>query len=144
MDAFKRYCETIRKTKPVFVRFKDGSLIKHALKHISPFQTEMLFIWFLKNKIHMQPTIGAALSKGIITDFIKASKREYGFYNRLDQLARQYADIKKSGEEIKTEADEMIKALEKLKTELSKKIQPFSYGERAKIAEEAAAEERKK
>lgn len=122
MDAFKRYCEIIRRTKPQFIRFKDGNLIKNGLKHISPFQMEMLFIWFLKEKKHMQPAIGAALSKGIISDFINASHREYGFYNNLEQMAKQYTGTKKTDEEIKTETGEMLKALEKLKTEFAKKV----------------------
>jgi hypothetical protein len=143
MESFDEYSKAIRKIKPNFTRFKDGNLIKNALRHISKFQVEMLFLWFLKEKTHMQPTIGAALSRGIIDDFIKASRKEYGFYNKLDQLARQYADVRKSEGEMKTEADEMVKALEKLKAELAGKIRPFSYGERAKIAEEVAAEERK-
>jgi hypothetical protein len=121
MNSFEKYCEAIRKIKPHFIRFKDGSLIKHALKHISPSQTEMLFIWFLKNKIHMRPTIGAALSKGIISDFINASHKEYGFYNKLEQMARRYTDTDRNNEEIKTEANEMIKSLEKLKKEFSLK-----------------------
>lgn len=144
MESFEEYSKAIRKTKPNFTRFKDGNLIKNALRHISKFQIEMLFLWFLKEKSHMQPTIGAALSKGIITDFIKASRKEYGFYNKLDQLARRYANIKKGNEEMKTEAGEMVKALEKLKAELTKKIRPFSHRERAKIAEEVAVLERKK
>ncbi len=144
MESFEEYSKAIRKTKPNFTRFKDGNLIKNALRHISKFQIEMLFLWFLKEKIHMQPTIGAALSKGIIDDFIKAGRKEYGFYNKLDQLARRHTGINKSDKEIKTEADEMVKALEKLKAELTKKIRPFSHKERAKIAEEVAAEERKK
>ena len=142
MESFDEYSKAIRKTRPNFTRFKDGNLIKNALRHISKFQVEMLFLWFLKEKIHMQPTIGAALSKGIIEDFIKASRKEYGFYNKLDRLARQYANIKKTNEEMKTEAGEMVKALEKLKDELAKKIRPFSHRERAKIAEEVATEER--
>ncbi|MFH0803674.1 MAG: hypothetical protein V1877_00970 [Candidatus Tagabacteria bacterium] len=143
MESFEEYSKAIRKTKPNFTRFKDGNLIKNALRHISKFQVEMLFLWFLKEKIHMQPTIGAALSKGIITDFIKASRKEYGFYNKLDQLARRYANIKKGDEEMKTEAGEMIKALEKLRADFSKKVKPFSYRERARIAEEISAQERK-
>lgn len=144
MEAFKRYCEAIRKTKAVFTRFKDGNLIKRALKHLSEFQVETLFLWFLKEKKHMQPTVGAALSKGIISDFIKASQREYGFYNKLEQMAKLYAGDKKTGEEIKTETGRMVEALEKVKAELSKKIKPFSYQTYAKIAEETAKEERKK
>lgn len=144
IDAFNRYCENIRRIKPNFTRFKDGNLIKCGLKHLSAFQMEMLFLWFLKEKKHMQPMIGAALSKGIISDFINASHKEYGFYNKLERFAKQYAGAEKTGEEIKTETGEMIKALGKLKKELSEKLKPFNYQIRAKIAEEAAKEERKK
>ncbi len=135
MDSFQKYCEAIRKTKPCFTRFKDGSLIKNALRHISKFQIEMLFIWFLKEKIHMQPTIGAALCKEIIRDFINASHKEYGFYNKLEQLANQYIDNKRSSKEIKRETDEMLAKLEKLKADLSKKVKPFSPQERTQITE---------
>jgi len=79
MNSFQKYCEAIRKNKPYFTRFKDGSLIKNALRHLSKFQIEMLFIWFLKEKRNMQPTIGAALCKEIIRDFINASHKEYVF-----------------------------------------------------------------
>lgn len=143
MESFKRYCEAIRKTKPNFTRFKDGGLIKNALKHLSEFQTEMLFIWFLKEKKHMQPTVGAALSKGIISDFINAGNREYGFYNNLEQLARRYAPLR-SDEEIKSETGEMMIAMEKFKKELSQKFKPFGFKAHAELAEEASAEERKK
>ncbi len=105
MESFQKYCEVIRKTKPNFTRLKDGNLIKHALKHLSLFQTEMLFIWFLKEKIHMQPTIGAALSRGIIADFINAGYREYGFYGKLDKLARLYIGTGQSSEKIKNKAN---------------------------------------
>lgn len=142
MESFKRYCETIRKIKPNFTRFKDGNLIKNALKHLSEFQTEMLFIWFLNEKKHMRPTIGAALSRGIIADFINASRKQYGFYNQLEQLARRYA-AKRSDNEIKSETDKMTAALEKFKKELSKKFKPFGFRTQAEIAEDAAAEERK-
>jgi hypothetical protein len=142
MDAFKRYCEEIRKTKPIFTRFKDGNLIKNALKYLSPFQTEMLFLWFLKDKRHMQPTIGAALSRGIINDFINASHAEYGFYNKLEQMAKKYSPPEKISK-VKVETNEMAKALLKLKKELAKKMKPFSHQIRAKISEEVAAKERK-
>ena len=142
MNSFLSYCEAIRKTKPFFTRFKDGNLIKYALGHLSEFQIEMLFIWFLKNEIRMQPTIGAALCKEVITDFIKASYKKYGFYNELEQLAKQYAGTGKTNEEIKTEAGEMAKALAKLKNELSEKLKPFSYQSRSRLAEEVAKLER--
>ena len=143
MDAFRRYCEAIRKTKPNFTRYKDGNLIKYALRHLSEFQIEMLFVWFLKQKKHMQPTIGAALSKGIINDFIRNSYKEYGFYNKLEQLAREYIKTNESETKIKKETDEMAKKLRKLKRGLVKKVKPFNYPTRAKISEETAKIERK-
>lgn len=83
----------------------------------------------------MQPTIGAALCKKIIRDFINTSHKEYGFYNKLGQLANQYIDNKRSGKEIKRETDKMLKALEKLKADLSEKVKPFSPQERTQIME---------
>ena len=142
-NSFKRYCEAIRKINPDFTRFKDGNLIKNALKHLSEFQIEMLFLWFLKEKGHMKPTIGAALSCGIISDFINASHREYGFYNRLEQLAKKYGGAEKTDKELESEVGKIAEALEKLKSELSKKVRAFSHRTRAEIAEETAKEERK-
>ena len=83
----------------------------------------------------MQPTIGAALCKEIIRDFINASHKEYGFYNKLEQLANQYIDNKRGCEEIKHETDEMLATLEKLKADFSKKVKPFSPQERTRITE---------
>lgn len=90
----------------------------------------------------MQPTIGAALSRGIINDFIVASHREYGFYNQLEQLAKRYSATEKNSEKIRAETNNMVKSLEKLKKELAKKMRPFNYQTRAKIAEEIAKVER--
>jgi len=135
MNSFQKYCEAIRKNKPYFTRFKDGSLIKNALRHLSKFQIEMLFIWFLKEKRNMQPTIGAALCKEIIRDFINASHKEYGFYNSLEQLANQYIDNKPSNKKIKRETDEMLATLQKLKANLSEKVKPLTCQERTQITE---------
>jgi hypothetical protein len=114
MESFQKYCEAIRKAKPNFIRFKDGNLIKHALKHLSASQIELLFIWFLKEKGHMRPAVGSALSKGIISDFINASRREYNFYSKLDKWARFY----RGGEKIKVGGAAMNGALEKFRAEL--------------------------
>ncbi len=86
LREFNRLTITIRKAKPTFVRFKDGSLIKSALSHLSEGQIRLLFVWFLQEKREMQPTIGAALSRATIHSFLEASQKEYGFYNRLSQL----------------------------------------------------------
>ncbi len=83
----------------------------------------------------MQPTIGAALCKEIIRDFINASHKEYGFYNKLEQSANQYINNKRNSKKIKRETDEMLKALEKLKADLSEKVKPFTHQERAQITE---------
>ena len=144
IKSFKEYCEAIRKIKPIFTRFKDGNLIKSALNHLSALQIEMLFVWFLKRERKMQPTIGAALCKEVIADFINASHKEYGFYGNLEQLAKQYVNAATSGEKIKTETGKMAEALEKLKAELSKKFRPFSHAVRTQIMEEASAAERKR
>lgn len=118
MESFQKYCEAIRKTKPDFIRFKDGSLIKHALKYLSASQIELLFIWFLKEKGHMRPSVGAALSRGIISDFISAGRREYNFYSKLDKWARFY----RGGEKAGAGGAAMNEALEKFKAELLGKI----------------------
>lgn len=86
LREFNRLTITIRNTKPFFVRFKDGGLVKSALGHLSEGQIRLLFIWFLMEKREMQPTIGAALSRATIHSFLEASQKEYGFYNRLSQL----------------------------------------------------------
>ena len=91
----------------------------------------------------MRPTIGAALCKEVIANFIKASYKKYGFYNELEQLAKQYTKIKQNSEKIKSESEAMMEALIKLKAGLSKKMRPFDYRTRTKIAEEIAASERK-
>jgi hypothetical protein len=132
MRSFNQYCKAIRKTKPVFVRFKDGGLIKHALKHVTEFQLEMLFIWFLREKTAMQPAIGAALCKEVIADFIDTSHKQYGFYGGLEQLARRYTPRPEA--EIKTEASSMAEALKKLKESFGL---PFSQQEQARMREEA-------
>jgi hypothetical protein len=81
----------IRHTRPIFVKFKDGNLLKHALGHLTEFQLELELVWFLQNKPEMKPTIGAALCKEVIEDFIQASFKEYGFYNALERTALQYS-----------------------------------------------------
>lgn len=143
MKAFENYSRLIRGAKPNFTRLKDGNLIKSALKHLSPFQIEMLFVWFLKERKNMQPAIGGALCKEVISGFINASRRQYGFYGNLEKLARQCSNTGLENGKARTEAEKMAKALEELKTELSKKFKPFSRQTRAQLAEETAAEERK-
>ncbi|MBI1956852.1 MAG: hypothetical protein HYS44_00105 [Candidatus Niyogibacteria bacterium] len=85
MRSFDLYSQKLRNERPRFIRFKDGKLIKHALTYLTEFQIEMLFVWFLQSKKNMRPTIGAALCKEVIADFIRESSREYGFYARLEK-----------------------------------------------------------
>lgn len=116
---FSQLCRGIRHTEPIFVKFKDGNLIKHALRHLTEFQLEMEFIWFLENKREMKAGIGAALCKEAIGDFIKASYREYGFYGRLERIALKYGNAR--GPTNQNEADStsaMVEALKRLKESL--------------------------
>jgi len=103
----------IRHTRPIFVKFKDGNLLKHALGHLTEFQLELELVWFLQNKPEMKPTIGAALCKEVIEDFIQTSFKEYGFYNTLERTALQYS--RREPEEVRGEAQAMVEALKKLK-----------------------------
>jgi hypothetical protein len=68
----------------------------------------------------MSPSLGAALCKEVIRDFIKASSREYGFYGNLERIALQYGN----GRKLKTENEAnamsvMVEALKKLKESFS-------------------------
>lgn len=109
---FKQLCKSIRHANPVLIKLKDGNLIKNALKHLTKFELEIEFIWFLQNKQAMQPTIGSALSKEVISDFIKASHQEYGFYGNLERTAMRYCNARRL-KIYNTSA--MVEALERLK-----------------------------
>ncbi|MFA5961973.1 MAG: hypothetical protein WC848_04795 [Parcubacteria group bacterium] len=120
IGKFSQLCQAIRHTKPTLVKFKDGNLLKHALSHLTEFQLELEFIWFLQNKPSMSPSIGAALCKEVLRDFIKASYREYGFYGNLEQIAMKYGTAKNSKTENEAEKmSAMVEALNKLKESLS-------------------------
>lgn len=108
---FKQLCRAIRHANPSLIKFKDGNLIKHALKHLTKFELEIELIWFLQNKPGMQPTIGAALSSEVIRDFIKASHREYGFYGNLERTAMRYCNTRR----LAVNASAMVEALRRLK-----------------------------
>lgn len=137
LREFKEYSLAIRGQKPEFVRFKDGGLIKHALKHLSEGQIDMLFIWFLQEKRSMRPTIGAALCKEIIQSFIEASHREQGFYLKLEGLWDRYVGRKPPQD---TKLATMQTKLEELKR--SYFTSPFDPKERTAIQEEVARNER--
>ncbi|MDE2001757.1 MAG: replication protein [Patescibacteria group bacterium] len=90
LREFNRLSIAMRREKPTFVRFKDGHLIKTALRHLSEGQLRMLLVWFLHEKRNMRPSIGSALCGSVIGEFIRQSEREYGFYRKLENLYRQY------------------------------------------------------
>lgn len=117
---FGQLCQAIRKTKPVLVKNKDGQLLKHALQHLTEFQLELELVWFLQNKKEMSPSLGAALCKEVVRDFIKASSREYGFYGNLERIALQYGNGRKMKTENEANAmSAMVEALKKLKESFS-------------------------
>jgi len=68
IDFFHDATLRIRKTKPVFVRGKDGKLVKLALSIFSRPQLEMLTLWFLAQKPKMAPSIGAMLSRAVLEE----------------------------------------------------------------------------
>ena len=113
---FRQLCQAIRNTEPTFVKFKDGNLLRHALCHLTEFQLELELIWFLQNKKEMRPSLGAALCKEVIRDFIKASCQEYGFYRNLEQIALKYGKGEKTKTEDETkDMNELVNALKELK-----------------------------
>lgn len=137
ISAFYQYCQAVRGAKAVFTKFKDGNLIKHALKHLSETQIEQLFMWFLAEKKEMRPTIGAALCKEVIADFLKQESREYGFYGKIDGYFQRY--LKKETKTAESEGKAIVGALKKLYSSFGIGIPP---SERARMAEETAAQER--
>lgn len=112
IGAFSTLCQAIRGTKPVITPFKDGNLIKWALRHLNEGQIQILFAWFLKEKRGMQPTIGAALSKAIVGAFFEAAQKEYGFYLKYEGILRQHI-LSKTQEQAKTQEAKPVKPDEK-------------------------------
>ncbi|HRZ95215.1 MAG TPA: hypothetical protein P5262_01465 [Candidatus Moranbacteria bacterium] len=113
---FGQLCQAIRKTKPVLVKYKDGNLLKLALEHLTEFQLELELVWFLENKKEMSPSLGAALCREVIRDFIKAGSRQYGFYGNLERTALRYNGRKNSNTGNESEKmNAMVEALKKLK-----------------------------
>ena len=113
---FGQLCQAIRKTKPVLVKHKDGNLLKLALEHLTEFQLELELVWFLENKKEMNPSLGAALCREVIRDFIKAASRQYGFYGNLERIALEYNGRKNSNTGNESEKmSAMVEALKKLK-----------------------------
>ena len=89
IDFFHTATTRVRHEKAVFVRGKDGNLVKLALNIFSRPQLEMLAIWFLAKKEKMQPTIGAMLSKAVIEELEKQLARP-SFWKEVDAVYEKY------------------------------------------------------
>lgn len=89
IDFFNEACLKIRKERPVFVRGKDGNLVKLALKKFSRQHLEMLAVWFLAKKPKMQPKIGSMLSKKM-TEELDEKIRKPVFWKDLDSIFEKY------------------------------------------------------
>lgn len=85
IDFFHDASVKIRKEKPIFMRGKDGNLVKLALKKLSESQLEMLAVWFLAKKPKLKPTIGAMLSNTVLEELIKKIKDPH-FWRELDEI----------------------------------------------------------
>ena len=84
----------------------------------------------------MQATIGAALCKEVIDSFLETSHKEYGFYGRLEGMARNCdAGLADHKDELAT----MREMVDKLKRSFA---MPFSFQERAEMAVETSHAER--
>lgn len=114
LGDFKKLCEGIRNSKPIFVRFKDGNLVKAALKHLNQGQLQLLFAWFLHERKQMRATIGAALCKEVIEAFVKASEHEQGFYLKWEGVRARYLKNENAVNE-----EEMRKKLAELKAKFA-------------------------
>ena len=89
IDFFHDACVKIRKEKPIFIRGKDGSLVKSAFKIFSRQQLEMLAIWFLEKKRKLSPTIGAMLSE-IMKEELDRKIKNSNFWKELDLIHEKY------------------------------------------------------
>ena len=85
IDFFNDTSVKIRKEKPLFVRGKDGNLVKLALEKLSESQLEMLSLWFLAKKPKLKPAIGTMLSKKVLEELIRKIK-EPNFWKELDEI----------------------------------------------------------
>lgn len=89
IDFFHDACLKIRKEKPVFIRGKDGNLVKNALKFFSRQQLEMLAVWFLEKKKKVSPTIGGMLSLAM-SEELKETIKKSSFWKDLDKIHEKY------------------------------------------------------
>lgn len=89
IDFFHDTALKIRHEKPVFIRGRDGKLVKLALNKFSRSQLEMLAIWFLAEKPKLKPAIGTMLSKKIIEELERKIKSSE-FWKRLDEIYEKH------------------------------------------------------
>ncbi len=89
IDFFHDATKRIRNEKAIFVRGKDGNLVKLALNVFSRPQLEMLALWFLAHKIKMQATIGAMLSCAVMEELEKQIARP-SFWKDVDAIYDRY------------------------------------------------------
>jgi len=85
IDFFHDASLKIRKEKPLFIRGKDGNLVKLALNRLSENQLEMLAVWFLAKKPKLAATIGAMLSRAVLEELTRKIKDPY-FWKELDEI----------------------------------------------------------
>ena len=113
--TFGRYMHAFRGNdfKIAYERGKDGRLMSRAVRHLSFFQIEMLFVWFAREKKHMKPAVGSVLCRTIIDEFIDASHRREGFYSELESAALRVSGRNKA--EVEGEVNSMQDALRELK-----------------------------
>ncbi len=97
IDFFHDAVIKIRNQKAVFVRGKDGNLVKSALDVFSRSQLEMLAIWFLAKKDKLSPTIGAMLSR-VVLEELQRKMKESGFWKDLDEVYERYYQSPKERE----------------------------------------------
>ena len=126
LRTFGRYMHAFRGNdfKIEYERGKDGRLISRAVRHLSFFQIEMLFVWFAKEKTHIKPAVGMALCKKVISEFIEASHRYEGFYGQLEAEALRVSGRQRS--EVRGQSDSMFNALNTLRKSFE---MPFSHPE---------------
>ena len=85
IDFFHDASLKIRKEKPLFIRGKNGNLVKLALNRLSENQLEMLAVWFLAKKPKLATTIGAMLSRAVLEELTRKIKDPY-FWKELDEI----------------------------------------------------------
>lgn len=89
IDFFHDASVKIRREKPIFIRGKDGNLVRLALKQFSKQQLEMLAVWFLEKKRKLSPAIGAMLSKAVLEELDRKIKSP-DFWKDLDKIHEKY------------------------------------------------------